>query len=79
MVTKKTKRKNNVKKAPVLPLGQFEMLKREVVLAGFFVMATGLIWFFTSAGYFDITGFEVAGPFIIIVLGFLIAISSAKK
>jgi hypothetical protein len=30
-------------------------------------------------GYFNITGFEIAGPFIIIVIGFLIAIGGAKE
>lgn len=56
-----------------------DLLKKDVILGGFFTIAVGLIWLFSSMGYFNISGFEIAGPFIIIVIGFLIAIGGAKE
>ncbi len=84
MVKRKTKRKTNKKRivkktAPKGMAKSSEELKKEVILGGFFTIAVGLIWLFSSMGYFDITGFDVAGPFIIIVIGFLIAIGGAKE
>ncbi len=82
MVKRKTKKRTKkVVKRKTTPTSskQNEMLKKEVILGGFFTIAVGLIWLFSTMGYFDISGFGITGPFIIIIIGFLIAIAGAKE
>lgn len=77
----KRKPKKKIKRSVSRPASNrtkkdYDMLKKEVIIGGFFTIAVGLIWLFATMGYFELSG--IAGPFIIIIIGFLMAIAGAR-
>ena len=75
-MVRRTKRKKVSKSTHMSVKKEFDMLKKEVIIGGFFTISVGLIWLFATMGYFELSG--IAGPFIVIIIGFLMAIAGSR-
>ena len=71
------RRKKTVTFARKEIFGNLEYWRKEITLAGFFLVAVGLIWFLSENGVLSLP--TAVLPLIVIILGFVMALAGTKE